>query len=379
MLLKTKRGSLRTRNVEFDFWKFFAMVIIVIHHSYNLFENERIYFAYGSIFVEFFFIVSGFFMALSASKKEEAEVRTLGTETAGFIFRKLKRLLPYFVFAWITTLVSDTVYFGPKEVFSSENLLKVPFSIVFLHVSGIPMKDVVGTDWYLSAMFMSMAVIYPLLRYRSDIFTKLAAPLIAVSLYACMLRRDGYITGVLGWYGIFCKGFFRGFAGLCLGCSAFAVSKWLKEKFMYKGIPLLLSFVSTGCMVGAALLVYYGVDRKYQGTIVLMFYIAVLIIASGKASINALFGNSLCVWLGKLSMAVYLTHTSAIRWVNIAIENSSSLSSFRENRFGPPVITAVYVILSLLWGIVCIAVTEPLDKKFRAFLKKEKQRQLAAK
>ena len=353
------------------------MIIIVIHHSYNLFEDERIYYPHGSIYVEFFFIVSGFLMALSASKKPQGDPRTLGSETVSYVFRSIKRLIPYVIFGWVTMLISDIAYFGADKVFTAENFLKVPFSMLFLHVSGIPMQDVIETDWYLSAMFMSMAVLYPILRRWGNIFTKVAAPLIAVSLYACMINRDGYIVGYLGWYGIFCKGFFRGIAGMSLGCSAFAVSRWLRSKFLYRGMETLLSIVSTGCMLGSAVIMYCEIDGQYQGTVVLMFYIAVAIIASRRANINAVFQNRFSLKLGKLSMAIFLTHLSLTRWLNLAVESSSALLEFRDSSIGPAVLTAAFVVLSVIFGALCIAVTEPIEKKLRLYLKKEKQRQLA--
>lgn len=378
MFLKISSGIRKARNGEFDLWKFFSMLIIVLHHSYGIFGNKRLYFAYGSIFVEFFFIVSGYFMAVSVSKKEQVDPKTLGTETVGFIFGKIKKLLPYLVFAWVNAFAAAVVCLGAKEVFTLENFLTVPFTMTFLNVSGIPATDVIGTTWYLSAMFMSMAIIYPLMRRWQDIFSKIAAPLIAVSLYAIMIKKDGYIIGLLGWYGVFCKGFFRGFAGISLGCSVFAASQWLEKKFMYKGMPLLLSFVDIGCMLGSAFLVYRNIDRQYHGVVVLMFYVAVMIIASRKAWINGFFGGELFSKLGKLSMAVYLTHPAVIKWLNFAIENSDTLLKFRKSVFGPPVLTAVLVLLSLAFGAVCIAVTQPLEKKIKAFLKKEKERQSAA-
>lgn len=367
-----------SRNAELDFWKFFAMIIIVIHHSNKIFEKERIYFPHGSIYVEFFFIVSGFLMALSASKKPQGDLRSLGTETVAYIFRSIKRLMPYVVFGWIVTFISDLAYYGADKVFTKENFLGLPFSVLFLQVSGMPMTEVIETDWYLSAMFLSMAVLYPLLRYRNDLFTKLIAPILAISLYAIMINVDGHIVGYTGWYAFFRKGFFRGIAGMSLGCSAFAVSRWLRGKFMYKGIPFLLSLVSIGCMVGSAVIMYYEIDGEYQGAVVVLFYIAIAVIASRKASVNVIFQNSFSVKLGKLSMAVFLTHISLTRWLNLAIESSGALLDFRESELGPPVLTAAFVILSLILGALCIAVTEPIQKKLKDFLKKEKQRQSAA-
>lgn len=57
---------------EFDLWKLIAAVVIVIlHSSYLPVEAERTYFHGGSIMVELFFLISGFFLAKSALRGRE--------------------------------------------------------------------------------------------------------------------------------------------------------------------------------------------------------------------------------------------------------------------------------------------------------------------
>ena len=52
---------------EFDLWKLIAAIVIVILHSeYLPVEAERTYFHGGSIMVELFYLVSGFYWAKSA-------------------------------------------------------------------------------------------------------------------------------------------------------------------------------------------------------------------------------------------------------------------------------------------------------------------------
>lgn len=370
---KTKKGISPSRNAELDFWKFFAIIIIVLHHSYMVLEEKKVIFEQGSIFVEFFFMVSGYFMALSASKKPPAETEKLGSETAAFVFKKIKTILPYYIFGSIATLVGNVAYLGFKNVFAPGKLLRVPFTVFFLEVTGIPAYNITGANWYLSAMFLSMFVLYPVLRKRNDLFLKVIAPLVSLLLYGYMLRHDGFLEGWAIWYGFVCKGLLRAIAGISLGCTCFAVSKWLEAQETGKAASALLSVVSTGGLLFSAFLLYRGFNKKSEAIIVLLFFVSLCVIASRKASVNALFQNRFCAYLGKLSMAVFLTHPACAKAMNAVAVRSETVDAFRNKSGGQIVFALVFAFLSVLLGIVCVAVCDPLEKRVKAALERKKR------
>ena len=66
------------KNGAIDFWKFAFSIMIVLFHSYYFANNEDgAIFREGRIAVEFFFIVSGFFMAKSAVSKPKLQSNSL--------------------------------------------------------------------------------------------------------------------------------------------------------------------------------------------------------------------------------------------------------------------------------------------------------------
>lgn len=134
-------------------------------------------------------------MALSASKKPPAKIETLGSETVSFVFGKIKTILPYYIFGSVVTLLANVVYQGFESTFQPGKLLRAPFTVLFLQVSGIPSYNITGANWYLSAMFLSMLILYPLLRKQTDIFMKVIAPFVSIMLYGYMLRHDGFLEG----------------------------------------------------------------------------------------------------------------------------------------------------------------------------------------
>lgn len=370
---RIKKGISPSRNAELDFWKFVAIIIIVLHHSYMVLENKRIFFAQGSLFVEFFFIISGYFMALSASKKPPAKIETLGSETVSFVFGKIKTILPYYIFGSVVTLLANVVYQGFESTFQPGKLLRAPFTVLFLQASGIPSYNITGANWYLSAMFLSMLILYPLLRKQTDIFMKVIVPFVSIMLYGYMLRHDGFLEGWSIWYGYACKGFLRAVAGISLGTVVFPVSKRLEKKNFDKVGLTILSVVSTGAILFSIFLLFRGFRKKSEAIIVLLFFVSLTVIASRKANINAIFQNGFCVYLGKLSMAIFLTHPACAKLMNAVAENFESIAAFRKTDPGKIVFALVFTLSSLLLGMICIAVTDPIEKKIKTALKNKKQ------
>lgn len=91
---------MKKRNFALDFLKFVFAVLIVLFHS-NRFSNsvdERIIIN-GSKGVEFFFIVSGCMLAMSAEKREAGP--SLGKDTWQFLKHKFMGLMPNYYIAWI--------------------------------------------------------------------------------------------------------------------------------------------------------------------------------------------------------------------------------------------------------------------------------------
>lgn len=368
-----KKSIPLSRNAELDFWKFLAIIIIVIHHSYMVLEDKKVFFVQGSLFVEFFFIVSGYLMALSASKKPSAKTENLGSETASFVFKKIKTILPYYIFGSVATLAANIAYRGFAYIFEPGKLLRVPFTVLFLETSGIPAYNITGANWYLSAMFLSMLVLYPMLRKWNDLFIKVIAPVVSIMLYGYMLRHDGFLEGWSIWYGYACKGILRAIAGISLGTVVFSASKWLETKEIEKGTSTVLSVLSTGSMLFSVFLLCRGFNKKSEAIIVLLFFVSATVIASRKANINAIFQNRFCVYLGKLSMAVFLTHPACAKAMNAVAENFESVAAFQKTGSGEFIFAFVFTLLSVLLGIICIAVTDPVEKRIKAAYKKKKQ------
>lgn len=349
-----------SRNGEIDFWKFIFSIIIVLHHSYTIIPDQtRLFFSQGSVCVDFFLIISGYLMVSSVVRRnEEYSPKTIGSDTVRFIKGKIQSLLYYYIFSSVAILTMHVIKNGFTETFITGKLLNLPFAALFLNMSGLDNYNIISSSWYLSAMFLSMAIIYPILRKNQNLFTNVIAPLTAIFLYGYLIKTTGYVGAPDDWLAFAYKGLIRGIAGIALGCTAYNMAEWLKSKNISKSISVLLSMYETLCIIALIYLMHRGVTATATAALVLFFFSAFIIMASKKASINYIYQYSIFSYLGKLSMTIFLIHGASHRLVNILCEHNVFMLLWKMTPEGCLKLTIIYTIIAVLLGVFCIIVCD---------------------
>ena len=175
-------------NGALDFWKFVFCLVILVFHVGEVYGGKHGYLLeWGRYAVEMFFIVSGYFMCVSAAKAEERHTGiSLGKETFGFALHKIRRILPAYLYCYALGLCVWFVEVG-RYVYLKEGIIGLFIAIVkmipnflLLSMSGVQGTQVVMITWYISAMLIAMLVIYPLLRKYKDTYTLIIAPVTAL-------------------------------------------------------------------------------------------------------------------------------------------------------------------------------------------------------
>ena len=142
------------RNGAVDFMKFVFSVIIVLFHTYRILPR-------GYLGVEFFFVVSGYFMSAHYyNNKEKYSIDNLGKSTLLFVKNKISKILPNYYIAWIIAFIVTHVY---KKSFGIRVLLYDFFraipELLLLGMTGFwdytHSYNVVV--WYISAMLLVSA------------------------------------------------------------------------------------------------------------------------------------------------------------------------------------------------------------------------------
>lgn len=300
----------KRRNGEIDLLKFIFSLVIVLFHTFHYNKINGIQpFIGGNVAVEFFFLVSGFLMAQSASRVSP-EQSSLGIKTKNFLFRKIKGLFPEFGIAWI---IGFAVIQCAEESVSVVGIIKDfltgLWELFFLRMSGLTDFRANVVTWYISAMLLSMLVLYPLLLKYKDTFFYIIAPCISIFLIGYMCKVFGNLGDGTSWEGFYYRGIMRAFAELSLGCILFKISQTILRFQYTKPARSLFSIVE---LLGYGFCIYwmFGHKSSKMSFVLIMILAVCLTLTFSHVGIAApLFDNKVCYMLGKISFALYISHS----------------------------------------------------------------------
>lgn len=363
----------KQHNVTIDFLRFLFSVIVVLHHSRYVLGDDNCYFLGGSLAVEFFFFVSGYLLLVSADKagrkngagyplpvgvdmagRTEAagletkgigagtngiggeangiggettgicgEANGIGAETLHFILHKIRSFLPEFLIAWWIGFV----LIGVVRQYSVLDYLKAFgndfWELTLVKMSGLFTHGIDGAMWYLSAMLLGMAILYPLLRTKRDLMTHLVCPLLALFLYGYLCQAEGHPRDPIVWLGLCYKGLVRAIAGLCTGVVICVAVRRLK-RFSPSGLTKTGNALAIGAQLLCLLLTirYMAEQEPSEYDYFYMFLLMLLVLLSFAGfGLESVLGNSqrlhlLSAFLGKYSLSLYLGHLYFAQHVN---------------------------------------------------------------
>ena len=337
-------------NAEIDFMKLIASITIVFHHSIYATntESSRIWTG-GYMSVAFFFCISGYLMSRSAFRAGPCSQSELGRETVKFMLRKIKNILPWYLFAWISSYIILCAYYGFDLRTQAKMLGESLFPTLLVYMAGFDGFEVVGAVWYLSAMYLCMPVIYVFLRTKKDLFVWVAAPLLTLFLYGYIHKAyGGFGIGTI-WIGFCYGGVIFAAAGLLCGCFCFGVSEWLRRQRLTKFSCILISFLDMGTFIVCLILMQIRPDGAINATMAFLFAVVVTASFSGK-SYTTNFFNRFCnsALIRKFSIAVYLCHG---RVALILTKYFPDIESYEVR-------LSLYLVASFLLSVLCVVIVE---------------------
>lgn len=299
---------------ELDFLKFLMALVIMTMHVSQRNQSKAVLFGNGGFAVEFFFVVSGYFMCVSAARSQ-APTEQLGMETMGFLWKKFKQIWFPYVFLYAASIV---LYFftdgkplleaGAYKEIVRTVLMWIP-NFLLLNTSGILHdKYLIKIAWYVSGMFLGMLIIYPLLRKYGQNFRLLFAPAFTIlgTGYA-YIATGVYKNGTETLLFLFSGSMFRSLLGLCLGCMVYEFGSCLRDKEFSKTGKGVLSIC--GMILAAILFYVFWYKDAGLGFVVLpVLFFLVSIIVSKQGLFAGIFDNNLCRLLGRASMYWYFLH-----------------------------------------------------------------------
>ncbi len=353
----------KKRNGAVDLLRFlFTLFVVMAHMDSSLYKGEWMPFANGHISVELFFALSGFLMAakVMSPKTPEYEKGSLGGAWWEFFRHKFVSLYPVWFVAQCAFLVG--VAFQGKFRWD----LVPRAASGFLMMTGLGLQDtsVIPFSWYVPAMMITSALLFPLLyRFRKG-FTMMIAPLIAVFCLLHLYRTYGKVVVIEGngdngdWIPILgYPKIVRALCGLCLGCCAQALSQWMKERFsgrLTKAGRIVFTVVELLLWAFPIILIYKGVPVYMQLPMLLAYNLGLAFSFADLGWTGTVLSGSFFNWLGRYSYAAYLAQFIPNKYLKLYCDPADK-----------PLFVALYLAADLVFALAFMYAAELLRFLFR--------------
>lgn len=191
-------------NCVIDYLKVvYAFLIITVHYQ-SVYSMEG-YFKRGAIGVEFFYILLGFAMA---AKSTQIEYTDLADETLKYLKERAARILYPYVMCWtISFLCYNILNQSTLHEWGTSLLLGIP-ELLLLHSTGMQMMCFLKQTWFISALFMTLIIVYPLLLKFKKTYIYIVSPFLSAMILGYIRKKHGYILwDVDAMMGFVTKGF----------------------------------------------------------------------------------------------------------------------------------------------------------------------------
>lgn len=336
------------RNGRIEFLRFVFAFIVLLHHSRYLLGDDNCYFLGGSLGVEFFFLVSGYLMMntvdriVSSKNNDIIPVdKNLATETASFIKKKVKAVLPQFPIAWFIGLAFVIALNHMTIADAFEEFKQDFWELTLLKMTGIYYGALDGVMWYISSMLICMTILYPLLRKFPHMMRRIWCPFLALMLLGAMCILDGNPRNPTKVYSFMYKGNIRAFAELCIGIWSYDIVKKLKSINWSVFAKVVFEILQAAGYILAIAYMYTDKPGKDDYFFLMILSISVILSFAQIGILSDVYNNRFNMILGRFSAALYFSHIYYAQNLNLIL--SDSLSKHEK--------TVIYVVCSFVTAL----------------------------
>lgn len=202
------------KNSEIEIYRFIMIMgVAILHFSEDYTQNQKGFYG-GYLGVDFFFILSGFFLMMHFYRNYK-EQEPVGASVT-YIINRLKVLYPPFFAAVLLMTLLKWVESG----FGVRNLCMLLYNnrwqFLLLHSVGMPTGCILRSVWFLSPLIFLSYFIYLCLCLNKK-WTVGLTPVVSVLLFAFIAQKYGFFGMHFEYIGIFVGGFIRGLPEMLLG------------------------------------------------------------------------------------------------------------------------------------------------------------------
>lgn len=318
------------RNNSLELVRFFAAILILIFHLNQLFFEENPFFEIIPLYVEFFFMVSGFFLM------KHLESGNIEDETTwDYIIHKVRG---FFAPLCIVNAVHLLLYAATNHVDSVIGVFKVLYHLkweFFLLQDAGFVKDpqfnidyLIGPAWYISAMIIALVFAYPLAKYYKRVYVSIICPLSIFLIYIGFLQNYGNLNIGTEFMFVMSDAVLRGFSGTCCGALCYEAYKYVCKKELFTRTSWKIIDVISWLVLPLTVVMFCFKYSDSDTFIMIPFGIIIISSMIGKTFIPNMLGkipDVLTSFLGKISFYIYITQYTPIIFIKTYLPDLSSI------------------------------------------------------
>lgn len=327
---------MKTRNYTIDFFRMIFIIIICIYHFQN-FINVKIIES-GYLCVEFFFIVSGFYLYKSFKKQKNMD-------NLQYTIKKVKRMYPHYIFSLLVCIFLITVNGIIKNKHEIVNTIYTFISeSLMLQNIGIYKGGFNTPIWYISVLIFGGYIIYGLLKKDKDLFLRILGPIFVIFTFNLIISNSDTIENWNIIYGLYIP-LLRGMADITIGCllAEFIERYSNKIENLIDKRKLLFYIIEVLTFI---LLIYIIIYKTEYDLYSLILFSILILFANCKISIcSKLFDKEVFKKNGDLTYAMYLNHLSICMVMSVMYD--ILLSKIFNNK---GVIIVLYILIVIIYS-----------------------------
>lgn len=355
---KTPHTKIECRNGFIDLLRILFCLCIMVLHWGQWVGDTDLYAPCGYIGVQFFFMVSGYYIAaeIAILESEHPKSMDLAKETKTVFFKKWKKIVPYFLVAAAISIIIVSIFNHPGKAQLQENLRLYIFEVLMLQMAGFPTYAIMGTEWYLSAFFLVLPLLYPIIRNHRKMYTQVIAPIVFILLMGYSAYNYGNYTSPASWTGLCFEGILRAIACLSAGCVCYEVSAFISScKVWERRERIILTVAELGIWFMVFYEIFTAKSFSYMDFIITLFILCGLCLTfSGVTYSKKIFSGYYTTIAAKMSIPLFLCHGYLLVFLPKYLENCNKYYSL-----------GVFLIWALITSLADLFIVRCMKKYFK--------------
>lgn len=287
----------------------FAVMVIAHHH--NAFKESIFYNNFfvinSSLFVDFFFVLSGFVIAINYIDR----IKTVG-DFGQFLKKRFIRLYPLLFYTEIVFIIAAFLGdFSPMK-----NMTDLPFEFYLVTardtLTFMGSTPVFGT--WISNNYPAWSISAEMIAYFGFGLIVLLFRGLKYYVFAAVIGFSAWFVIVNGEYLLaYDYGFVRG--GLCFSVGVFTCL--VLSRFTFNLTALEIPFLAL--LLASMYVAHHAAFNLLKLIFPLIFSVGIIIFASSTGIVSRLLSGKVFQYLGKISYSIYLNHAIVLIMVNVIL------------------------------------------------------------